>query len=177
MGTWYTPNATTAGLQAAISAAGVSAPKPFTVIPIPFPDMDGPGHQGGYYFGDADYGLAVNVSSRVKNAALTFVTWMATTKEGQQLVADGLNDFPALRGISPDWKTIQLVDPSVQLPVISKLIDQTSQVTEPREAPLNADMQQAIQVAATTVAGGQATPAQAVATLQAAAVQSGVKFG
>ena len=49
-------------------------------------------------------------------------------------------------------------------------------MTEPREAPLNADMQQAIQVAATTVAAGQATPAQAVATLQASAVQAGVKF-
>ena len=176
MGTWYTPNATRSGLLAALSAAGVSNPKPFTAIPIPFPDMAGAGHQGGYYFGESDYGLAVNVKSRVRNAALTFVTWMTTTKEGQQLVADGLNDFPSLRGITPDWSSIQLVDPSVQLPIISKLIDQTSAVTEPREAPLNAQMQQAIQVAATTVAAGQATPAQAVATLQASAVQAGVKF-
>jgi raffinose/stachyose/melibiose transport system substrate-binding protein len=50
-------------------------------------------------------------------------------------------------------------------------------VTEPREAPLNAQMQQAIQVAATTVAAGQATPAQAAATLQSSAEQAGVKFG
>jgi raffinose/stachyose/melibiose transport system substrate-binding protein len=176
MGTWYTPNATRSGLLDALSAAGVSNPKPFTAIPIPFPDMAGPGHQGGYYFGESDYGLAVNVKSRVRNAALTFVTWMTTSKEGQQLVADGLNDFPSLRGINPDWNSIQLVDPSVQLPIISALIDQTSHVTEPREAPLNAEMQQAIQVAATTVAAGQATPAQAAATLQASAVQSGVKF-
>jgi ABC-type glycerol-3-phosphate transport system substrate-binding protein len=176
MGTWYTPNATRSGLLDAISAAGVSNPKPFTAIPIPFPDMAGPGHQGGYYFGESDYGLAVNVKSRVRNAALTFVTWMTTSRAGQQLVADGLNDFPSLRGINPDWNSIQLVDPSVQLPVISGLIEQTSRVTEPREAPLNTEMQQAIQVAATTVAAGQATPAQAVATLQAAAVQAGVKF-
>jgi raffinose/stachyose/melibiose transport system substrate-binding protein len=176
MGTWYTPNATRSGLLDALSAAGVSNPTPFTAIPIPFPDMAGLGHQGGYYFGESDYGLAVNVKSRVRNAALTFVTWMTTTKEGQQLVADGLNDFPSLRGISPDWNSIQLVDPGMQLPVISKLIDQTSQVTEPREAPLNAQMQQAIQVAATTVAAGQATPAQAAVTLQASAVQAGVKF-
>jgi raffinose/stachyose/melibiose transport system substrate-binding protein len=176
MGTWYTPNATRSGLLNALSAAGVSNPQPFTAIPIPFPDMAGPGHQGGYYFGESDYGLAVNVKSRVRNAALTFVTWMTTTREGQQLVADGLNDFPSLRGITPDWNSIQLVDPSVQLPVISKLIDQTSLVTEPREAPLNAQMQQAIQVAATTVAAGQATPAQAAATLQASAVQAGVTF-
>ncbi len=176
MGTWYTPNATRSGLLDALSAAGVSDPKPFTAIPIPFPDMAGPGHRGGYYFGESDYGLAVNVKSRVRNAALTFVRWMTTTRAGQQLVANGLNDFPSLRGISPDWNSIQLVDPHVQLPVISKLIDQTSRVTEPREAPLNAQMQQAIQVAATTVAAGQATPAQAAATLQAAAVQAGVKF-
>jgi raffinose/stachyose/melibiose transport system substrate-binding protein len=101
---------------------------------------------------------------------------MTTSREGQQLVANGLNDFPPLRGINPDWNSVQLVNPSVQLPVISGLIEQTSRVTEPREAPLNAEMQQTIQVAATTVAAGQATPAQAVATLQAAAVQAGVKF-
>jgi ABC-type glycerol-3-phosphate transport system substrate-binding protein len=176
MGTWYTPNVTRSGLLDALSAAGVNNPKPFTAIPIPFPDMAGPSHQGGYYFGESDYGLAVNAKSRVRNAALTFVTWMTASRAGQQLVADGLNDFPSLRGINPDWNSIQLVDPSVQLSIISGLIDQTSRVTEPREAPLNAQMQQAIQVAATTVAAGQATPAQAAATLQAAAVQAGVKF-
>jgi raffinose/stachyose/melibiose transport system substrate-binding protein len=176
MGSWYTPNATRAGLLDSLSAAGVSNPQPFTVLPIPFPNVAGPGHRGGYYFGESDYGLAVNSKSNVRNAATTFVTWMTTSKEGQQLVADNLNDFPSLKGISPDWKTIQLVNPGVQLPVISKLIQQTSTVTEPREAPLNAAMQQAIQVAATTVAAGQATPAQAAATLQASAVQAGVKF-
>ena len=86
----------------------MSNPKPFTAIPIPFPNMAGPGHQGGYYFGESDYGLAVNINSRVRNAALTFVTWMTTSKEGQQLVADGLNDFPSLRGVYPDWT----VDPA-----------------------------------------------------------------
>lgn len=177
MGTWYTPNATRAGMLDALSAAGVSHPVPFTAVPIPFPDMAGPGHQGGYYFGESDYGLAVNSQSKVRNAALTFVTWMTTSKEGQQLVANQLNDFPSLKGINPDWKSIQLVNPKVQLPVISKLIEQTGTVTEPREAPLNAQMQQAIQVAATSVAAGQATPAQAVQTLQASAVQAGVKFG
>jgi raffinose/stachyose/melibiose transport system substrate-binding protein len=176
MGTWYTPNATRSGMLDALSAAGVSNPTPYTAIPIPFPNVAGPGHKGGYYFGESDYGLAVNSKSKVRNAAITFVTWMTTTKKGQQLVADELNDFPSLKGINPDWKSIQLVDPGTQLPVISKLIEQTSTVTEPREAPLNAAMQQAIQVAATTVAAGQATPAQAVQTLQAAAEQAGVKF-
>jgi len=118
----------------------------------------------------------VNSKSRVKNAATTFVTWMTTTKAGQQLVANGLNDFPSLRGINPDWNSIELVNPTVQLPVISKLIQQTSTVTEPREAPLNGAMQQAIQAAATSVAAGQATPQQALETLQTAAVQAGVKF-
>lgn len=102
----------------AISAAGVSHPVPFTAISIPFPDMAGPGHHGGYYFGESDYGLAVNSASKVKNAAITFVTWMTTSKEGQQLVANELNDFPSLKGINPDWKSIQLVDPGVQLPVL-----------------------------------------------------------
>jgi ABC-type glycerol-3-phosphate transport system substrate-binding protein len=176
MGTWYTPNVTRSGMLAAISAAGVGNPKTFTALPIPFPDMDGPGHKGGYFFGESDYGLAVNNKSRVRNAATTFVRWMTTTEQGQQLVANGLNDFPSLKGISPDWKSIQLVNPQAQLPVISRLIAQTSTVIEPREAPLNALMQQAIQVAATTVAGGQATPAQAVQTLQSSAVQAGVKF-
>jgi ABC-type glycerol-3-phosphate transport system substrate-binding protein len=177
MGTWYTPNATKAGMTDALSAAGVSSPTPFTAIPIPFPNVAGAGHKGGYYFGESDFGLAVNSKSKVRNAATTFVTWMTTSKEGQQLVANELNDFPSLKGINPDWKSIALVDQSAQLPVISKLIAQTSAVTEPREAPLNAQMQQAIQVAATTVAAGQATPAQAAATLQSSAEQAGVKFG
>jgi len=176
MGSWYTPNTTKTAMTAAISAAGVSSPKMFTALPIPFPNVAGPGHKGGYYFGESDFGLAVNSKSRVKNAATTFVTWMTTTKAGQQLVANGLNDFPSLKGINPDWNSIELVNPQAQLPVISKLIQQTSTVTEPREAPLNGSMQQAIQAAATSVAAGQATPQQALETLQAAAVQAGVKF-
>jgi ABC-type glycerol-3-phosphate transport system substrate-binding protein len=173
MGTWYMPNATKSGMTESISAAGVASVSTFTALPIAFPNVGG--HQGSM-FGEADYGLAVNSKSKVKGAATTFVSWMTTSKTAQQLVANQLNDFPALNGVNPDWNTIKLVNPSKQQPVLNTLIKETSTVNQPREALFNNDMQQAVQVAATTVAAGQATPEQAVQTLQSSAVASGVTF-
>ncbi len=176
MGTWYMQNATKAGMTSAISAAGVASPTPFTAVPILFPDLAGAGNGVGPLYGDSDYGLAVASKSKVKNAATTFAVWMTTSKTGQQLVANALNDIPALKGINPDWNSIELVDQSVQEPILSKIVAATSLVTEPREAPFNSDVQVAVGAAATTVAAGQATPEQAVQTLQAAAEKAGVKF-
>ena len=45
-------------------------------------------------YGDADFGLAVSTKSQHQAAAETFVKWMTTTKAGQQVVANQLNDIP-----------------------------------------------------------------------------------
>ncbi|MEV4349078.1 ABC transporter substrate-binding protein [Actinoplanes sp. NPDC049596] len=175
MGTWYTQYATTKAMTAALGAAGVSGAKPFPIVPVAFPDVAGAGNTSGMY-GDADFGLAISTKSKMKPAAETFVKWMTTSKQGQQAIADQLNDLPALKGVEPDFGSIQLVDPAVQKNPVEKLIEQAGAITEPREALLNADVQNGILAAATSVATGKATPQQAAGTLQQAAEAAGVTF-
>jgi raffinose/stachyose/melibiose transport system substrate-binding protein len=170
MGTWYMQYDTTDGMTAAISGAGVASPKPFPAVAIPFPDVAGTGHPAALY-GDADYGLAVNSKSSHINAATTFAIWLGTSKAGQQLVANVLNDIPALNGLHPDWSDIKLVDPGVQQPVLNQLIAKAGQSSEPRLANVSANLQTAIGVASTTVAAGSKTPQQAASILQAAAAK------
>jgi raffinose/stachyose/melibiose transport system substrate-binding protein len=175
MGTWYTQYATTKAMTAALGAAGVSGAKPFPIIPVAFPDVAGAGNTSEMY-GDADFGLAISTKTKVKAAAETFVKWMTTSKEGQQAIADQLNDLPALKGVEPDFDTIQLVDPATQKAPVQQLIEQAATITEPREALLGADVQDAILAAATSVATGKAAPQQAADTLQKAAEAAGVTF-
>ena len=162
---WYMQYATQAGMTPAISAAGVGNPKPFTIVAIPFPDVAGAGNPA-TMFGDADYGIAVSSKSSHQTAATTFATWLTTSKAGQQVVANLLNDIPSLNGIQPDWTTVKLVTNPVQQPNLQHLIATTTTSTEPRLSLVSANLQQAIGVASTTVAAGSATPAQAAATLE-----------
>jgi ABC-type glycerol-3-phosphate transport system substrate-binding protein len=175
MGSWYMQYGTTTGMTPAISAAGVADPKPFPIVPIPFPDVAGNGNPSALY-GDSDWGLAVNNKSKQKAAAETFATWLGTSTAGQQTIANGLNDIPALNGVTPAWDAIQMPDKSTQQPAIQDLIKRTASTSEPRLALLSANLQQAIGVATTQVAAGQATPEQALQTLQTAAVAAGEKF-
>jgi ABC-type glycerol-3-phosphate transport system substrate-binding protein len=168
MGTWYMQYSTVPGMTAAISAAGVSSPKPFTQVAIPFPDVARTGNVGQIY-GDADYGLAVSAKSKNRAAATTFATWLGTSKAGQQAVANVLNNIPALTSVTTDWNAAQLVNAEVQRPVLEKLIDQAGETSEPRLATVSADLQTAIGEASTKIAAGDASPEEAAKTLQAAA--------
>jgi ABC-type glycerol-3-phosphate transport system substrate-binding protein len=165
MGTWYMQYATQAGMQAAISAAGVASPKPFTMVSIPFPDVAGAGNPA-TMFGDADYGIAVNSKSSHQAAATTFAVWLTTSAAGQQVVANLLNDIPSLKSVQPDWTAVKLVSDAVGRPNLQRLIAATGTSAEPRLSLVSANLQQAIGVASTTVAAGSATPAQAAATLE-----------
>ncbi|WP_394552804.1 extracellular solute-binding protein [Agromyces sp. MMS24-JH15] len=160
MGTWYMQYATTAGMQGAIEAAGVADPKPFPLVPIEFPDVAGNGNSPGY-FGDADYGLALNAKSDNKAAARTFITWLTTSEQGQQLVADRLNNIPALKGITPDWDAIDQPFAEVQKPAVQKLSEQVVESGEARFLWLDQEEQDAILDAAVSVAEGTATPEEA----------------
>jgi raffinose/stachyose/melibiose transport system substrate-binding protein len=170
MGTWYMQYDTQAGMSAAISAAGVASPKNFTALPIAFPDVAGTGHTGALY-GDSDYGLAVNAKSGNQSAATTFAVWLGTSTAGQEQVANALDDIAALKGIEPKWSNISLVNSSTQQTALSKLITNAVSSSEPRLGTVTPNLQLAIGVASTTVASGSATPAQAAATLQAAAAK------
>jgi ABC-type glycerol-3-phosphate transport system substrate-binding protein len=117
-------------------------------------------------YGDSDFGLSVNSKSQNQDAAKTFVTWMTTTEKGQQLIANILNQAPALNGVAPNWSEVKLVKPDAQQPNLQELIKTTSTVAEPRLSLVSSELQEAVGVAATTVAAGQASPEQAAKKLQ-----------
>jgi ABC-type glycerol-3-phosphate transport system substrate-binding protein len=175
MGTWYTQYTTKAAMTAALSSAGTSSATTFPMMPVAFPDVAGAGSTSEMY-GDADFGLAVSTKSQHKAAAETFVKWVTSSAAGQQVVANQLNDIPSLKGIAPDFSTIALVDPTGQKQPVQDLIQKVGTVTEPREALLSTDVQNAILAAAQSVATGKATPQAAATTLQQAAVAAGETF-
>jgi raffinose/stachyose/melibiose transport system substrate-binding protein len=175
MGTWYMANVTTAGMTSALQAAGVTSPKPFPILPIQFPDVAGMGNKSAIY-GDSDFGLSLYTHAKNAAAATTFIKWLATNPVGQQAVANQLDDLPALRSIQPNFSAIKLVNPGLQTTPIKQLISQVTSSNEPRESLLSAAVQNAIQVAAQSVATGNASPQAAANTLQSAAVASGEKF-
>jgi raffinose/stachyose/melibiose transport system substrate-binding protein len=167
MGTWYMQYSTKAGATAAVSAAGVANAKPFPIVSIPFPDVTGAGNPAPL-FGDADYGLAVNNKSKHQKAAETFVTWLGTNEAAQQVVANSLNDISALNAVSPKFADITLVDSSKQESTLQTLISSASKISEPRLGDVSTALGQAIGVALSSVAAGNATPSAALATLQSA---------
>lgn len=175
MGTWYNLNATTTGMTDSISGAGVANPKPFPIVPVPFPDVAGNGH-GGALYGDSGRGVAIAKKSKNQAIADTFVGWLTATKAGQTVVANELDTVPALNGVSPDWAKVDMPDKAQQQPEIQKIYAQTATGNEAREALLLAGVQTAILNASTAVATGSATPEQAAQTLQQAAVAAGETF-
>ncbi|MCS5717505.1 ABC transporter substrate-binding protein [Herbiconiux sp. CPCC 205763] len=166
MGTWYTQYTVKDIMIAAMEAAGVSNPEPFTMIPIQFPDVANTGNVGNM-FGDADYGLAVSAKSDQQAAATTFATWLATSDAGQQAVANTLNNIPSLKGIQPQWDQIDLVNADAQLDSLKELTEIASASTQPRFASVSADLNTAFRDALIGVATGDVTPDEALKNLQA----------
>jgi len=165
MGTWYTMNMRTDNMTAAMQAAGVANPTPFTMIPIDFPDMAGKGNTG-ILFGDADYGLGVSAKSDNIAASKAFALWLGTSQEGQQAVADSLNLIPALAGVTPNWSNITLVNPSVQGQMAQSLYANANAADQSRFGDISADINDALTLALSNIATSTATPDAAMATLQ-----------
>jgi len=132
MGFWYTQYAEADSCTAAMEAAGVSNPSCFVQMPAEFPDVAGQGN-GSSYFGEADYGIAINADSPHIGASKTFLAWMTMSSDGQQNVANALDLLPALKGVSPDWSSIKLVDDAVQRPAIETLIQDSAAASESRQ--------------------------------------------
>jgi raffinose/stachyose/melibiose transport system substrate-binding protein len=166
MGTWYTQYTVRDIMIAAMEAAGVSDPEPFTMLPIQFPDVAGTGNTGSM-FGDADYGLAVSAKSDQQAAATTFALWLATSEAGQQSVANTLNNIPSLKGVQPQWDSIDLVNPEGQLAALQELTDIAGASTQPRFASVSADLNTAFRDALIGVATGDVSIDDALANLQA----------
>lgn len=170
MGTWYRQYADVPGLTAGLQAAGVSSSTAkVPLVPVPFPNVAG---HVGELFGDPDYGVSVNRKSKEIPAATTFALWLGATKEGQQVIANNLDEDPVLESVKADLSKVTLVDPKVQSPYLDALATTLSKgVTEPRLANISAGLDQALEDAAASVIGGQATPTQAAQTLQGASGQ------
>jgi ABC-type glycerol-3-phosphate transport system substrate-binding protein len=166
MGTWYTQYAVKDSMVAAMEAAGVGSPTPFTLIPIQFPDVAGTGNTK-LMFGDADYGLAVSAKSDQQAAATTFALWLTTSQAGQQAVANTLNDIPSLIGVQPEWDTINLVNSKAQLTALKDLTDVAGAAPRPRFASVSADLNTAFRDALIGVASNDMSIPDAEAALQA----------
>ncbi|WP_298460750.1 ABC transporter substrate-binding protein [uncultured Cellulomonas sp.] len=132
MGFWYTQYAGAESCKASMEAAGVSDPTCFVQVPTPMPDVAGEGN-GSQYFGEVDYGLAINADSPNIAAAKTFVSWMTMSEAGQQNVANALDLLPALQGVAPDWSGISLVADDVQRPAIEELLAESTETTQSRQ--------------------------------------------
>jgi ABC-type glycerol-3-phosphate transport system substrate-binding protein len=131
MGTWYAQYAKKDAMVASQQGAGVSSPVPFTMMPIISPDFAGKGNVPGI-FGEADYGLAVNKTTANKAASEAFVSWLATTKTGQQDVANAIDLVPALKGVQADWNNLGLVDATSQIPAFQDFFNKAADPAESR---------------------------------------------
>ena len=165
MGTWYTQYAVRDAMVAAMEAAGVSNPEPFTLIPIQFPDVADTGNTD-LMFGDADYGLAVSTKSDQQAAATTFALWLTTSEAGQQAVANTLNDIPSLIGVQPQWEQIDLVNPDAQLDALKEYTDIAGAAPRPRFASVSADLNSAFRDTLIGVASDAMSIEDALAALQ-----------
>jgi raffinose/stachyose/melibiose transport system substrate-binding protein len=130
MGSWNLQMVKDSTLAPQVKAAGGTGT--FTALPMDFPKPDGASGPAPV-FASADYGLAVNKSSKNLAAAEDFAAWMALSKSGQQFVANELADTPSLKGIAPS--TDGLVAADAQASVVSSLTKQTQDATEPRQIP------------------------------------------
>jgi ABC-type glycerol-3-phosphate transport system substrate-binding protein len=166
MGQWYGQYAVESILIPAIEGAGVSNPEPFTVVPILFPAANDQATPGAM-FGAADYGLAVNAKSKHQKAATTFALWLATSPNAQQVVANALNNVPALASIQIDWEAAGLVNLAVQQGPIEQMIETCKTTTEGRGMEHDPAVIDSLGQAASNVAAGNQTPEEALEWLQA----------
>ncbi|MDR0416083.1 MAG: ABC transporter substrate-binding protein [Propionibacteriaceae bacterium] len=164
MGTWFAQNAVTETQISNQEAAGVGNPVPFEMIPILFPDIAGTGHIPGMQ-ADLSNALAISTDSDNLDAATLFAVWMATSATGQQEIADSMSTTPSQKDVVPNWDAMNLAFPGSKQNLVD-LYTWAGDATEPRVSAIPADLNDAIQIAASTIAGGNATPAEAAQALQ-----------
>ncbi|MDR1017901.1 MAG: extracellular solute-binding protein [Lachnospiraceae bacterium] len=171
MGSWYTYNTLPANMKAAMESASSTA-KPFTMIPVNFPDIAGTGNVGSM-FGDLDYSTAISATSKNIKAATTFATWLGASKSGQQMIANALNVVPSLKGVTPNWDEVKLVNPAKQNEPVKEYYENAMKtVDNSRFAYINADMNQAMMDVLSGVAGGSISPKDGAAQLKSAQEES-----
>jgi raffinose/stachyose/melibiose transport system substrate-binding protein len=107
-------------------------------LPMTSPDFAGKGNVPALV-GEADYGLAINAKAKNAEAAKVFVTWLTTTRQGQQDVSNAIDLVPALKGVEADWNNLGLVTAGAQIPIFKKLFAEAAQAPEPRNLYISAE--------------------------------------
>lgn len=166
MGTWYAQYAKADSMKASMEGAGVASPEPFTMQPMISPDFFGKGNVS-QLFGEADYGMAVNKTTKNEEAAKTFVAWLTTTTTGQQQVANAIDLVPALIGVEADWPNIGLVNSEEQVPVFSDLFAQAATPAESRLMYMSPETDKALIIAVQQALSTSTPSAEIAAQLEA----------
>ncbi|MFD1721621.1 ABC transporter substrate-binding protein [Amnibacterium endophyticum] len=173
MGTWYAQYAVKKNLAAALEGAGETGGDQLVQVPIPFPDVAGKGNPS-TIFSDVDAGHSVNAKSPNRNAATTFALWMGHTQKGQEAVVSNLDAVATLKGVSPDFDSIDLVDPEVQRPELEQLASALDEKLDPRYGTtLTAELSQAVIDASQAMVNGNRSPQDVANDLQSVADSQG----
>lgn len=162
LGTWQ------AGFmdKTALKAGQTGTFVPRVMLPMKFPDMNGDGQQP-KTFGGPDYGLAINTTSHAQDASWTFVSWLASSKAGQDMIA-AQKFVPALADVP--LGADNLVDPELQKPALDTVQQLQAQAQGYREIPY-ADLKTALGDELAAVAVGERSPKDAAAAVQRASDQ------
>lgn len=162
-GTWQDSDMTKTGLATMAQTYGNSVESRI-FLPAAFPDVVGGAKETGRLFGGPDVGWAISAKSQHQAAAFEFIQWLTASRDAQTIMGKSLAGQPALKSIPMDASDVvtaagkaALKDQAVQL---NNLIGQ-------RQIP-SADVQTALGQALSAVASGQATPAAAAQSVQAA---------
>jgi ABC-type glycerol-3-phosphate transport system substrate-binding protein len=169
MGSWYAQYAKKDSMLASMEGAGVSNGTPFTMLPMTSPDFFGKGNVSGY-FGETDYGMSINKNTKNLEASKTFVTWLSTTTNGQQSVANAIDLVPALKGVQADWNNLGLVNADVQIPVFKDLYTKAANPVETRNTFMSTETNNALVVAVQTALTGDTPSAEIIKQLETDAV-------
>jgi raffinose/stachyose/melibiose transport system substrate-binding protein len=161
-GTWQNADTTNTRLAQYAKTYGSSFDKNTVFMPYFFPQV-ADGGSTGTLFGGPDVGFAVSSSSKAKDAAETFVTWLTADEEGQKMMAKTVQQ-PGLSSVPLDLSDVktpeQVAALQAQGPALKSMIGA-------REIQ-NADVKTALGDALSAVASGQQSPTDAAASVQAA---------
>jgi raffinose/stachyose/melibiose transport system substrate-binding protein len=161
-GTWASSDATKSGLASMAETYGSGFDKNTVFMPYFFPQVVDGGTTG-TLFGGPDVGFAVADSSKNKEAAETFVTWLTASEEGQKIMAKTVQQ-PALASVPVDLSDVAT---PAQTKAIEALAPALKNLVGSREIT-NADVKTALGDALSAVASGQQSPADAAASVQTA---------
>lgn len=161
-GTWQNADTTNARMATYKTTYGDAFNTDTKFMPYFFPQVVENGTTG-TLFGGPDVGFAVASSSKNKDAATTFATWLTASTEAQTMMAKTVQQ-PALASVPIDTSD---VISQAQKDAMAAISPQLATLVGQREIA-NADVKTALGDALSAVGSGQQTPAAAATAVQKA---------